>query len=176
MNRLLIVIALLALPTVARAQDDGAPANPVTASLQGLYAMTTGNVIKTAEMLDEAMYAYRPTEDVRAVGEMLAHIAGAQYMFCSIASGSENPASEDMENPPSSKEDIVAALKASTDFCNSVYAGMTDADGAAMRTVFGNTMAASAVMAFNTTHNYEHYGNLVTYMRINGIVPPSSQR
>jgi uncharacterized damage-inducible protein DinB len=53
---------------------------------------------------------------------------------------------------------------------------MTDAQGAEARTLFGNPMAASAVLAFNTTHNYEHYGNLVTYMRLNGIVPPSSQQ
>ena len=52
---------------------------------------------------------------------------------------------------------------------------MSDADGSEMRNLFGNEMAASAVLAFGATHNYEHYGNLVTYMRLNGIVPPSSR-
>ncbi len=51
---------------------------------------------------------------------------------------------------------------------------MTDASGAEIKNLFGMEIAASAIMAFNSAHNYEHYGNLVTYMRIKGVVPPSS--
>jgi uncharacterized damage-inducible protein DinB len=78
------------------------------------------------------------------------------------------------EETATTKEDIIAALESSLDYCAGVYEGMTDETGAEMTTVFGMEMARSAILALNSAHNYEHYGNLVTYMRINGIVPPSS--
>ena len=70
--------------------------------------------------------------------------------------------------------DLIEALTTAFAFCDEAYASMTDAQGAEMVELFGNEMAKSAVLAFNSAHNYEHYGNLVTYMRLNGIVPPSS--
>lgn len=151
-------------------------AEPITRSLEGMHAMTSANIVKTAEMLDDAMYAYQPTEDVRTAGQMLGHIANAQYFFCSTAAGTDNPNEVDIEETATTKAEIVPALKDAFAYCDGVYESMTDAQGAEARSMFGNPMAASAVLAFNTTHNYEHYGNLVTYMRMNGIVPPSSQQ
>ena len=151
-------------------------AEPVMRSLEGLHQMTSGNIVATAEMLDDAMYAYRPTVDVRTAGQLLAHIANAQYFFCSTAAGTANPNEVDIEETATTKEDILPALKEAFAYCDSIYTSMTDAQGAEARDMFGNPMVASGVLAFNTTHNYEHYGNLVTYMRMNGIVPPSSQQ
>src|SRR5690606_11222769 len=118
------------------------------------------------------MYAYQPTEDVRTAGQMLAHIADAQYFFCSTAAGTVSPNEVNVEETATTKAEIVPALKDAFAYCDGVYASMTDAQGAEARSMFGNDMAASGVLAFNTAHNYEHYGNLVTYMRLNGIVPP----
>ena len=150
--------------------------SPVTASLKGLHHMTGANIMSTAEMLDEEMYAYQPTEGVRTAGQILAHIATAQYFICSTAAGEDNPNGENFEETATTKADIVAALEVSFAYCDGVYDAMTDAQGAEARNIFGNDMAASGVLAFNSTHNYEHYGNLVTYMRMNGVVPPSSQQ
>ena len=172
--RSLAALSLLLVSGSAFAQD--APAEPVTASLAGLHQITATNLSATAERLDEAMYAYRPTDDVRTAGQILAHVANAQYMFCSSAAGEANPNEANFEETATTKAEIVAALDAALAYCSDVYGAMTDAEGAAMRTFFGNEMAASAILAFNSTHNYEHYGNLVTYMRMNGIVPPSSQQ
>lgn len=172
----LVLVFLVGLPTIALAQDDASmdSMEPVTTSLKGLYDMTVTNIMKTAEMLDEDIYAYQPTDEVRTTGQILAHVANAQFGFCSTAAGEDNPSQMNYEETATTKADIIAALKAGFEYCNDVYGNMTDAEGAEMRTIFGNEMAASAVMAFNLAHNYEHYGNLVTYMRINGIVPPSS--
>lgn len=178
-RRLCPLVLLCLFSTGAFAQDEMAAepvAEPVTRSLEGMHQMTSGNIMKTAEMLDDDLYAYRPTEDVRSTGEMLAHIANAQYLFCSAAAGTENPNAMNFEESATTKDEIVAALTDAFAYCDGVYASMTDAEGAEMRTVFGNEMAVAGVLAFNTTHNYEHYGNLVTYMRMNGIVPPSSQQ
>ena len=171
--RTLAVLSLCALSGSALAQD--APDSPVIASLRGLHGVTSGNLLATAEMLDDEMYAYRPTEEVRSAGQILAHVASAQYAFCSAAAGETNPNGEALEETLSAKDDIVAALGDAFAYCEGVYDAMTDTQGAELRTVFGQQMAASGVLAFNTAHNYEHYGNLVTYMRINGLTPPSSQ-
>ena len=174
--RSLAVATVIALSGSAVAQDAApeAPDSPVIATLAAIHGMTSGNILATAEMLDDEMYAYRPTEEVRTTAQMLAHIANAQYAFCSGAAGEDNPNGENLEQTLSAKADIVAALQAAFAYCGGVYDAMTDAQGAEMRTFFGRQMAASGILAFNTTHNYEHYGNLVTYMRLNGITPPSS--
>lgn len=166
----LAILLLIAVSGTAFAQD-----GTVTTSLKTLHDITANNILETAEMLDDEMYAYQPTDEVRSAGQILAHIAGAQYMFCSVAANEENPSSENFEETATSKADVVAALQAGLDYCGSVYEGMTDAAGAEMRNLFGMEMAASAILAFNSAHNYEHYGNLVTYMRMNDLVPPSSQ-
>ena len=171
-NRLLgTVIALsLSCPLAASAQTD-----PVVASLKGLNDITTTNIRATAETLDEALFSYRPTEEVRTMGEILGHIAGAQYTFCSVAAGEANPNSENFEETRTTKSEIVEALEMGFEYCEGVYAGMTDAKGAGEASFFGNPNTPFGILAFNSAHNYEHYGNLVTYMRLNGITPPSSR-
>ena len=169
-------LLFLLVPGVVLAQSGDAPENPVTSSLKGLHDITAGYVLQAAEMLDDEMYAYRPTDEVRTTGQILAHIVGAQYMFCSVAAGEENPSQTNYEQEATTKSDIVAAVRASLDYCEGVYANMTDEEGASIRNLFGTPMAASAILAFNSSHNFEHYGNIATYMRINGLVPPSSMR
>ena len=172
---LLTLLALVLVPGMTLAQSGDEYSNNVSTSLKGLHSITAGNLMKTAELLDDEMYAYKPTDDVRSAGQILAHVANAQFMFCSVAAGQENPSKVNFEESATSKSDIIAALKSASEYCGGVYDAMTDEAGSEMKDLFGMQMAASAVLAFNSAHNYEHYGNLATYMRINGIVPPSSQ-
>jgi uncharacterized damage-inducible protein DinB len=171
MKQRLFVLAcalFLALPR-------GTTAQSVTSSLKGLHDITQGNIMATAQDLDEEMYAFRPTDEVRSTGQILAHIANAQYLFCSAAAGEPSPNSEDFEETRTAKAGIVQALEAGFGYCAEVYADMTDAEGGRSVSFFGGENTAHGVLAFNSAHNYEHYGNLVTYMRLNGIVPPSSR-
>jgi hypothetical protein len=102
-------------------------------------------------------------------------VAGAQYLICSAALG-EPPREEDaIERTATKKADLVAALKASTDYCNRAYA-QTDAAAQGKTRLFGQEQTRLYALTLNATHNGEHYGNLVTYLRINKIVPPSSRR
>jgi len=170
-KRLLSTLTALALSCpLALSAQDGA----VVSSLKGLHDITVTNITATGEMLDEELFSFRPTEEVRSMGELLAHIAGAQYLFCSAAAGQDNPNSEDFEETRTTKAAIAEALEGAFAYCEGVYGHMTDAAGGEMVTFFGTPMAKSGVLAFNSAHNYEHYGNLVTYMRLNGITPPSS--
>ncbi len=155
-------------PVVAQGQ--------VVSSLAGLHGVTEQAVTATADQVSEELYSFRPTEEVRTLGQLLAHIADANYQICSAASGRTNPSTESIEQTKTTKADIKAALAGAFAFCRGVYANTTDAQGAeTIPFLGGQQMARSAVLAFNSGHTYEHYGNLVTYMRINGITPPTSQ-
>ena len=172
----LSLVLLAALPTQALAQNGAGPDEPVTASLKGLHDITQTHLMKTAEMLDDDLFGYQPTVSVRTAGQILAHVANAQFAFCSAAAGQASPNTTNYEESATTPEAVIEALRAGFAYCDEVYAGMTDEDGAQMRNFFGQEMAASAILAFNAAHNYEHYGNLVTYLRINGLTPPSSQQ
>ena len=164
------LIALTVSCPFALSAQDGA----VVSSLKGLHDITVTNIKATAEMLDEELFSFRPTDEVRSMGELLAHIAGAQFLFCASAAGEDSPNSENFEETRTTKASIVEALESGFAYCEAVYGHMTDEAGGEMVTFFGSPMAKSGILAFNSAHNYEHYGNLVTYMRLNGITPPSS--
>jgi uncharacterized damage-inducible protein DinB len=163
------LVALAAAPLLA--QD----ANPLTSALKGNLDMVKGNLIKSAEQVPETDYGFKPTPEVRSLGQILAHVADANYMICGAASGEKGPA-ESVEKTKTSKADIAKALGDSFEFCDKAFEGMTDASGAAMVSFFGRQSPKLGVLAFATGHDWEHYGNIVTYMRLKGMVPPSSQR
>jgi hypothetical protein len=101
-------------------------------------------------------------------------VADASYMFCSQTLGEANPA-KGIEKTKTSKADLVAALKDAVAYCNKAFDSMTDAKGSQMVKLFNFDMAKLTVFSLNTAHTDEHYGNMVTYLRIKGIVPPTSE-
>jgi uncharacterized damage-inducible protein DinB len=151
-------------------------AQSVAESLTGLYNVNRTNVMASAELLDEELYAFRPTEEVRSMGELFGHIANAQYTFCAAAAGEQSPATENFEQTQTTKAQILEALEMGFGYCDEVHANMTDEAGAQAVNFFTGPNTAFGVLAFNAAHNFEHYGNLVTYMRLNGITPPSSMQ
>ena len=129
--------------------------------------------------MTEANYAFKPTESVRTFGQILAHVAGASYVFCSAAKGEKTPFSEDhFEKTATTRAAIIKAVQDSNTYCDGVIASLTDAKAAEMIDLpFGMGKAPRAqALIFNSGHLMEHYGNLVTYFRIKGMVPPSSRR
>jgi len=137
------------------------------------------NVKESAAQMDEANYAFKPVDSVRTFGQILAHVAGASYVFCAAAKGEKSPFSEDhFEKSATGKAAIVKAVDDSIAYCDTAYAALTDATGAESVTLpFGmGTGPRSSPLIMNFGHLQEHYGNLVTYFRIKGMVPPSSSR
>ena len=167
-----LLIAAFALAAVASAQE--APANPLITVSKGIYAYTNGNILRSADKIPDDMWSYQPTKEVRTVAQMFAHIADGQYEFCGVVAEG-NSVQKGIEKSAKTKAEIVAALKDGIAYCNAAYAKLTDADAATMVSFFGMKVTKLAIMDFNIAHNMEHYGNLVTYMRIKGIVPPSSE-
>jgi uncharacterized damage-inducible protein DinB len=136
-----------------------------------------GYLTKTAEQVSEENYAFKPTPDVRSLGNLIGHVADANFMFCSVATGAANPMKGvSIEKTKTSKADLQKALADSFAYCDAQFAATTDAKGGTeMVDLFGNKHPRLGVLALNNAHNFEHYGNLVTYMRLKGMVPPSSQ-
>jgi len=172
---LTVAVFILSLPSGVFAQ--AAPANPITQVLRDAWASAKTNVRKSADVMPEAKYGFKPVESVRSYGAILAHVAGAAYEFCAAAKDEKTPHAEDeFEKSAKTKAEIVKALDRSIAYCDEVYRTLDDAKAAQMvGGAFGGPPGARAAnLIGNTNHFNEHYGNLVTYLRINGLVPPSS--
>src|SRR5260370_25798099 len=151
--------------------------NPLSADVKSDYTRIRDYVIKSAEKMSEANYSFLPTPEVRTFGQIIAHIADDQYNICSMAKGETRPAAySEIENTLSSKADLVAALKQAFAYCDGAYDSMTDAAAAEMVTYGKMRRPKLGVLSYNTWHTWEDYGSIVEYMRIKGIIPPSSER
>lgn len=148
--------------------------NAVPAWHKYMYLQLRNIVLRSAEKMPEENYSFKPTDSIRSYGQVLGHIADAQYTFCSVALGEKNPGLK-IEQTKTSKSDLTAALKDAFAYCDKAYDGMTDASGAQPVSLFGSDAPRLGVLIVNTTHTTEHYGNLVTYMRMKNVVPPTSE-
>jgi uncharacterized damage-inducible protein DinB len=160
-------------PKSAQAAPAAPPKDPLSQGAKLIYGLTKGDLVKAAQMMSEENYAFKPTPDVRSFGQIVGHVADAQYLFCSVVRGEENP-KPDIEKTKTTKADLVAALNDAFAYCDKAYDGMTDAHASDLVKFFGRDMAKLSILHFSAAHNFEHYGNIVTYMRLKGLVPPSS--
>ena len=165
-------IALVLLATALAAQTSSK--GPLVGTSQGFFTLAKNNILRSAEKVPEELWSFKPTPEVRSIGQMFAHIADGQYEFCGMALEGKM-VDKGIEKMAKTKTQIVAALKEAFGYCEAGYANMTEDTAVETIPVFGRQATRIGVMDFNITHTYEHYGNLVTYMRLKGIVPPSSE-
>jgi len=184
MRRALALSAyLIALSLPAFAQTTGAgygdALSPSMASVvKAMHATIRRNLAEAAEAMTAEDYAFKPTPDVRSFGELVRHVTNANFFFCSQAKGEKMPSTTNYEKA-TDRAVLVKALNDSLAYCDGVYSATTDANFSQVVAMSGqgNPQAArGAVLVFNTTHNNEHYGNMVVYMRLKGRVPPSTAR
>jgi uncharacterized damage-inducible protein DinB len=149
--------------------------NPLSTDTKNFYNGIKGTLTKAADEMSDADYSFKASPAEKTYGAMIGHIADVQLALCGNANGEQKMG--DAEKTKTTKADLVAALKASFDYCDGVYGSLTDADAATKVTMFGPNKATKlAVLNFNIAHDNEMYGQLVVYLRIKGLVPPSSQR
>lgn len=172
MMRMLVCacVALLMSTLPAAAQSKA-----VAAALKQIHDGVARNVVEAAEKMPDAEYSFQATKDVRTFGSFVGHLANANFAYCSRAKGEANPNKENFEKV-SDKATLVAGIKAAVAYCEPVYAAQTDATLAEMIPAGQQQSARSFFLIQNASHNNEHYGNLVTYMRLKGHVPPSTER
>jgi uncharacterized damage-inducible protein DinB len=178
-----VILASLTTPVSAQTTDAGADASlspSLAAVAKSMHATIRRNIAEAAENMPAEDYSFRPTPQVRSFGEILGHIANANFLFCSLANGTSSPSTTNLEKL-TEKAAIVKAVLDSLAYCDTVYETTTDSNFNQPATVAGlgnrpTPTIRGAVLMFNTAHNNEHYGNIVVYMRLKGHVPPSTAR
>lgn len=187
MKKCLAVLALIAAAVPAAAQQPPAAAQPpapvdIATHLKNQHATIKRNLVGAAEKMAEADYGFKPAgvaAEVRTYGQFLVHLINANNSFCARAQGAAPKQGMD-EKGTYTKADLVKALNDALAYCDTAHAAMTGANAGEMLTVQGRAgvsqIARANPLISNLGHNWEHYGNLVTYLRAKGIVPPSSDR
>lgn len=169
MNRFAVLTLILPLGVVCVM----AQSNPVIAEQKSAYESNKTNLIKAAEKMPEENYSFKPTPEMQSFGERIAHVAG-QIGTCSSLTGERKP---NAAQGKTAKADIVAALKVSFEACDAAWASMNDKSAAEMIAGRGGQQRSKlSVLIGNTTHNVELYGYISPYMRLKGVVPPTSDR
>lgn len=182
-----VTICILASMTAASVCAQSAPAAaqsqaPASGTVlvrlaQGAWASAKRDIVESADQMPEADYAFKPVDSVRTFGQIIAHVADSNYFYCARAKGEAPPVADGtLEKTATTKAAIVKGLTESVAYCDAVYASLTETSAAEM-VKMGNNMGPRVQPLFaNASHNVEHYGNLVTYFRIKGMVPPSTKR
>ena len=172
-------IGMLGCQAAAPAPEPGgdvarAVTNAVSASIRQSWQSARRNIAESAELMAEADYGVQPVDSVRTFGQLLTHLAGANYDSCSAARDEASPHAEAaFEETVTSRDEIIKVLAESLAYCDAAYEAATDV---ALAETVGGDEPRAAVLLGNIGHLNEHYGNLVTYFRIKGIVPPSSRQ
>jgi uncharacterized damage-inducible protein DinB len=170
------------IPASAQTTDSGfgEMASPSLAAItKAMHAAIRRDLADAAESMPAAEYAFKPTPQVRSFGELIGHVANANFFFCSQAKGERSPSTIDYEKA-AGKAALVKALNDSLAYCDAIYGATTDLNFAqAVKTPSPSgerETTRGAALVFNTAHNNEHYGNIIVYMRLKGHVPPSTAR
>jgi hypothetical protein len=148
-----------------------AQTNPLSTDVKGNYNAIKSNLLRGAEKMPEADYSFKPASESRTFGEVVTHIATVQAALCASAKGE----TKQLDGSKTSKADAVALLKSSIDYCDPIYDALTDANGMETAKMFGRDRTKLGILDFNVIHDNEMYGTMAVYLRIKGLVPPSSE-
>lgn len=164
----------------AQAQAPAKPTTPqpVADAVRGAWDGAKKNIRESAVDVPESLYSFKPVDTVRTFGQIVGHVAGANYVFCAAAKGEKSPKAEDAFEALATKAAILAAWDDSVAYCDAAFKALTDKSASEPITMpfSGAKGVRVATLMGNIDHLSEHYGNLVTYMRLKGIVPPTSRR
>lgn len=168
------VAATSAIAFTQQAQPGGAPqnANPTIGELKQMYTNVKNNHIKMAEKMPEEHYSFQATPEIRTFGKLVAHVADSQARTCSAVNGEQKAVNADSKT---SKADLVAALKESYAMCDKAFDSLTDAKASEMVSMGQRQRSRLGLLAGMVSHSNEEYGYMAVYLRLKGLVPPSSE-
>jgi len=166
----LMSLTLLTCSASAFAQGMALPPG-IAAETKGVYDSVKTNLLAAADAMPEPNYNFSPVPEEMTFGKWVAHVADSQLGICSTLNGQRKTGDAATKT---SKADLVAALKASFDECDAVYKVLTDANATELLTYGRGQNSRAGRLAYNNAHDQECYGSMAVYMRIKGIVPPST--
>jgi hypothetical protein len=167
MKRYLTIILTAAGACALQAQTD-----PLSTEAKQAYNGIKNNLIKMAEKMPDENYSFKASQDIRTFGALVGHIADAQMGTCSAVNGQPKQGGASSKT---SKADLVNALKASFEECDTAYASLTDATATQMIKTRRGERSKLGTLVGNTIHDNEEYGYMSVYLRLKGVVPPSSE-
>lgn len=179
MKRSCLTLMCVCIASTAFAQAPAAPAPQKISLATGLqrgYNAVKQNLTEMSTKMSDADYAFQPTKDVRTFGQLMGHAANAQFNACSVAKGEANPNQGNDNEKKASKAEFVKALADSFAYCDAVFAALTDASAVEFVKQGQNEVARGIPLANLVAHSNEVYGTAVPYMRLKGLVPPSTER
>ena len=187
MKTTLLIPVLLLLAASLTAQTASAPAapssaapaqikDPISSALRDALPGRQKNTIAAVEAMPADKFSYKPTPDQMPFGHLVAHMIEANYFLCSKATDFPAPKVEEAkETDP--KDKLVAALKASFDFCGGALAKMDDSKLGETITGPGGQQFSRARMALGIASNWaDHYAEASMYLRLNGVLPPTAKK
>ena len=172
MRRSLLLLAI-ATPLAAQQQQAADPARVAVAAARANWIAAHNYILRSAEQMSGANFAFQPVATVRTFAQIVAHVADDEMGWCAQILG-EPMKQTQFEKTLTAKADVIKAIRDAGTYCERAYA-ITDAQAAAVTTIWGGQQSKIRGLMDNAAHDWEHYGNIVTYMRMKGLVPPSSQ-
>jgi uncharacterized damage-inducible protein DinB len=169
-----MAVALLGMASAALGQAPAQPSGPAAEALAA-YNRVKPNILKAAEKMPADSYSYKPMPDIRTFARVVNHVTEAQEHTCSALNGTTwDPKTLPPET--ADKAAIVAALKASFDECDKAFGSLSDGQLLEVLTL-GPVKRSKIGLAWGTvSHDNEQYATLALYLRLKGIVPPSSEK
>ncbi len=172
MKRAVLVLmasVLLAAPALAQDKD------PVTDALKNMLKRGESNLVGAAQEMPADKYAYKATPGQMSFGQLVAHTAGSNDMLCSNIAGTTAPATKVDQNAP--KDKLVQALKDSFDFCSQALSKVDDSRLSQQIPFFGGRQVSRATAMMALSNDWaDHYSLAATYLRLNGMTPPSARK
>jgi uncharacterized damage-inducible protein DinB len=169
-----LALLFLALTGAAQAQIQATQPDPA-APFKNFYNSTKQYVIGAAEKMPAEHFSYKPTSDVRSYAEILGHIIDTNYWACAALRGEANPNKEDLEKTLKTKDEVVKAVKSSFEYCDGAMKTLSEATLTETFKSGARDVPKTSPLLLLIAHSQEHYGNLVTYLRLKGLLPPSSE-
>ena len=170
------VIAAGFLVRAAAGQAPAAgPAGPV-AEVQRSYAGVKANILKSAQTVPAEMYSFKPIPEIRSFARVVNHVTEAQLHACAAANGTAMSALPAVPPETSDKAVIVQALQESFAECDKAFASLTNGNLAEMRPLGSAARSRIGLLWGTVSHDNEQYATLALYMRLKGLLPPSSEK
>jgi len=152
----------------------GPVVNPVSGAVKNQLPRFSKNMVAAAEAMPAEKYNFKPTPEMNSFAHLVMHIAQSNNGLCSKISDTPAPDAKMADTDP--KDKLVASLKASFDYCSSALEKVDDSKLGDQMILFGNRpFSRAAVLIILSDDWYDHYGAQATYLRLNGILPPTAQ-
>lgn len=173
MNHCLSLLSIAGVAGACLVMAQPPTAVSMAAEVTQSYTAVKNNILKTAEKMPAENYSFKPTPEVRSFAEVIDHVAESQLRVCAGVAGDPQPGKS---APKMTKADVTASLQSAFAECDKAYGSLSDANAGEAVTTPRGQRSKLGLLADNAGHDREQYGILAMYLRLKGIVPPSSEK